>query len=213
MQDVAGKDGRTVLFVSHNMGAILSLCPNATWLDGGEVKRSGAARGVVNEYLTQQESDVSRSVNLEQCSRIHGGGDRLRLESLDWLSTLPLQHGEPLIARINFRVNCPVEDVSVGLGFSSLNGTRLLTFETDFQDGHRPTLTKSATYSVQVEVDSLPLAPAIYMLDVGCRSGDTFGLDYLPEVIQLEVVPGPKTPGYIVRQDASVRLSSHWNWS
>jgi len=45
--------GRTVLFVSHNMGAIRSLCQRALVLDGGQVIFDGAAGDAVSEYLTR----------------------------------------------------------------------------------------------------------------------------------------------------------------
>jgi hypothetical protein len=36
--------------------------------------------------------------------------------------------------------------------------------------------------------------------------------DYVGGAITLEVVPGPKIPGYIIRKDAAVRLNSAWRW-
>ena len=54
MQDVS-KGGRTVLFVSHNMGAVTTLCRRAIWLNGGRIVRTGAAREVVDEYLHRQQ--------------------------------------------------------------------------------------------------------------------------------------------------------------
>ncbi len=50
MGDVA-TEGRTVLFVSHNMVAIQSLCQRALWLDHGEIIEDGAAGPVVSSYL------------------------------------------------------------------------------------------------------------------------------------------------------------------
>ncbi|MGH9872778.1 MAG: ABC transporter ATP-binding protein [Pyrinomonadaceae bacterium] len=51
MGDVA-REGRTVLFVSHNLIAIQSLCQRAIWLSGGEVISDGRAPEVVSKYLT-----------------------------------------------------------------------------------------------------------------------------------------------------------------
>jgi lipopolysaccharide transport system ATP-binding protein len=45
------KEGRTILFVSHNMTAVQSLCQRSIWLDGGRVMHAGPARTVVSEYL------------------------------------------------------------------------------------------------------------------------------------------------------------------
>jgi hypothetical protein len=138
--------------------------------------------------------------------------DRLRLESLEWLCGLPLEHGEPMKARINFVTRRSVADVTIGIGFSGRDGRRLLTYETDFQDGYRPSIDKPGAYAVEVEIESLPLAPDLYELDIGCRSGDTHALDYIAAGFQLEIVSGPSTPGFIVRQDAGVRLGSKWHW-
>lgn len=50
MKDVSG-EGRTVLFVSHNMGAIASLCPNSLLLNKGKIEYSGLTEICVNKYL------------------------------------------------------------------------------------------------------------------------------------------------------------------
>lgn len=57
MGDVA-HEGRTILFVSHNMTAIQSLCGRAIWLDEGRVVASGDARAVVAEYLEKATQPV-----------------------------------------------------------------------------------------------------------------------------------------------------------
>lgn len=53
MEDVA-KGGRTILFVSHNMGAIRSLCNNAIWLDNGRIIKKGITDEVVRDYEETQ---------------------------------------------------------------------------------------------------------------------------------------------------------------
>ena len=51
MKDVSQGEGRTVLFVSHNMDSILNLCKHGMWLDKGMVKYTGTAADVVGKYL------------------------------------------------------------------------------------------------------------------------------------------------------------------
>ncbi len=167
---------------------------------------------VIDQYLGQKGPDHNQNLNFTALPRPFSGDSRLRLESLEWLCAVPLRHGQPVKALIQFRTSGPLDDVTVGIGFSTIEGTRMLTYETDFQDGSRPSLSEARSYLAQVEIDFLPLAPGNYALDIGCRSGDAYGLDYLPAAAQLEVIPGPKTPGYIVRQDAGVRLPSRWSW-
>jgi lipopolysaccharide transport system ATP-binding protein len=55
MEDVSNQ-GRTVLFVSHNMIALQSLCEKAVWLDQGQKHAEGDARGVVSRYLQSNSS-------------------------------------------------------------------------------------------------------------------------------------------------------------
>jgi lipopolysaccharide transport system ATP-binding protein len=61
MEDIA-KGGRTVLFISHNMGAIRSLCGSAIWLDDGQIVERGPTDDVVRDYekhMIRQFSDSS----------------------------------------------------------------------------------------------------------------------------------------------------------
>lgn len=51
MQDVSKGEGRTVLFVSHNMGSIRSLCHNGIILENGQVKMMGGINSIVDEYI------------------------------------------------------------------------------------------------------------------------------------------------------------------
>ncbi len=56
MEDV-GREGRTVLFVSHNMPAIQKMCSRALLLEGGRISLDGEVQGVVNAYLATGEGD------------------------------------------------------------------------------------------------------------------------------------------------------------
>lgn len=59
MEDVSAKEGRTVLFVSHNMGAVRSLCRSAIWLAGGQLHQAGSAIEMTEHYLLQNQGDHS----------------------------------------------------------------------------------------------------------------------------------------------------------
>lgn len=53
MKNVSHDDGRTILFVSHNMGMITSLCDNAILLENGTLKYKGLATDTVRKYLSK----------------------------------------------------------------------------------------------------------------------------------------------------------------
>ena len=81
MEDVA-KEGRTVLFVSHNMVAVQSLCERVVWLDQGKVMENGTAAAVVSHYLNK--SSDSRASDEEVWPNIAAapGNDLVRLHAL-----------------------------------------------------------------------------------------------------------------------------------
>jgi lipopolysaccharide transport system ATP-binding protein len=217
MEEVSRREGRTVVLVSHNVSAITDLCPNTIWLNKGSICDRGESRKVINEYLRERgKSRKTRNEEqilvLESFSRYHYADNRLRLQSLEWLRQLPLRHGEPVKARIHFNICVPLRDVVVGIGFSAIDGRRLLTYESDFQGGFRPSFTEPGVHFVDIEIDALPLAPDVYALDIGARSGDLGSLDYIPASAFLDVVSSRNTPGSIVRNSAGVRLGSKWVW-
>ena len=65
MQDVSKGQGRTVLFVSHNMGAVRRLCKNGIVLKNGQVDFIGEVNACVDHYLLDQTSSMTNSVVIE----------------------------------------------------------------------------------------------------------------------------------------------------
>ena len=79
MQD-AGQEGRTVLFVSHNMVALKSLCEKAIWLNAGSVVEQGRAEDVVSNYLQNGAAVNMRQVWADPASA--PGNKSVRLHSV-----------------------------------------------------------------------------------------------------------------------------------
>jgi lipopolysaccharide transport system ATP-binding protein len=213
MDEVSQMEGRTILFVSHNMVAMDQLCQTCIWLDQGSVRRFGSTSEVIRAYLSHGGAPQERVVQLRQFSRKWADRDKMCLNSLEWLCKLPLRHGEPIRARIVFESQVPIKDLAIGIGFSDLSGTRILTYDTDLQDGYRPNIERPGMHAVEFEIDTLPLQPDTYMLDIGCRSGDSASLDYIPSALQVEVLAGPRTPRFVANRFAGVRLNSRWTWN
>jgi len=71
MKDVSQDGGRTVLFVSHNMGSIKTLCNKAVLLNDGFIDKIGASNGVVDHYL---KSTKKTSEKLEKLKARKGNG-------------------------------------------------------------------------------------------------------------------------------------------
>src|SRR5262245_59701680 len=58
----AGKEGRTILFVSHNMSALQSLCRRAIWLSSGRIVDDGESSRIVSNYLKSGQQGTSERV-------------------------------------------------------------------------------------------------------------------------------------------------------
>jgi lipopolysaccharide transport system ATP-binding protein len=214
MDDVSTREGRTVLFVSHNMTALSRLCKTAIWLDGGVVREKGPAQDIVSQYLHNKGPTGTKYVHLGETPRPGFiEDDRIRIQSLEWLSGLPLRHGELMAARIGFRSKAPICALSLGIGFSSSQGTRVVTYSTDLTDEHRPNLASPGYYSVEVKVEALPLQPEDYDINIYARSGDLHLLDNVVEADRVEVAAGPKTPAFMTSKFAGARLPSTWSWN
>jgi lipopolysaccharide transport system ATP-binding protein len=79
MEAVSTTEGRTVLFVSHNLSAVQSLCTKGLLLDQGMVRCSAEVSSVVKEYMKSIETQQSSSDLVDRTDRV--GGDRLRFTS------------------------------------------------------------------------------------------------------------------------------------
>ena len=213
MDEVSRREGRTVLFVSHNMGVIGEPMSNSNLARGRLDTKPGKYQKYHCRIHGSQNSKREQTIQLSDIHRPSAiQEDRLRLQSLNGSAICHSSMVSPIKAAIWFKTRAPVSDLTVGIGFSSFDGKRLLTYDADFQEGFRPAFLDPGLHSVEVEIQSLPLAPDIYGFDIGCRSGDFHPLDYLSAVVELDVGAGPNTPAAIVRKDAGVRLTSKWSW-
>ena len=130
MKDVSKGEGRTVLFVSHNMESIRSLCKNGVLLENGMVKLRGPVEDVVSAYLTANSREIG---DVALCEDFMGGSDTKDVEilSLRRISPYNLDSKQDIVftvrARRNRKVSCfnllvlivnPVADSTVGVTFS-----------------------------------------------------------------------------------------------
>jgi lipopolysaccharide transport system ATP-binding protein len=205
------QSGKTVLFVSHNMGAIRALCTDVIWLNEGTVISRARSMAVVDDYLRTTIEQSGSSINLEHARRGADAGLRLRIKSVEFNGGTPILHGEPLVARIEYKTNSDITGVAFGLGFSSLEGIRLISFDTDLSEDQKD-VAKNFSGVVEARVSELQLQPGRYLLDIGARSGATSLLDYLPGCAQVEVLPGPQTPPIIIRETGGMRIPAEWKW-
>lgn len=83
MQDVSKGQGRTVLFVSHNMAAVQKLCKRGILLENGEVKFSGSVEDTIRMYI-DDGTIPSQSVFFDDLTTAPGN-DKVRIKSFEVL--------------------------------------------------------------------------------------------------------------------------------
>jgi lipopolysaccharide transport system ATP-binding protein len=71
------RNGRTVIFVSHNMGAVQNLCSRVLWLAGGHVVQQGEPARVINDYLRTTLTTMSQQTWNDPATA--PGNDRVRM--------------------------------------------------------------------------------------------------------------------------------------
>ena len=91
MQDISRSEGRTVLFVSHNMAAVKSLCTKGIVLEHGKVVFKGTSEEAVSHYLANQS--ISNEENLLNRDDRKGTGE-IKFERIELFNKDNLNVGE-----------------------------------------------------------------------------------------------------------------------
>jgi lipopolysaccharide transport system ATP-binding protein len=166
MSEVA-HSGRTVLFVSHNMAAVESLCPTSVLLRKGEVERTGPTAGVVAHYLSATMMNSAWNVD-EKTEREGTGHARIvRMELLRPEADIAIHH---LLFRQTFRIRLhylaskKLHDPRFGFAFLSNKGERVFQTETTELNHSIPSIEGGGWVDCCVKAPNL--LPGRYFLEV-----------------------------------------------
>jgi len=124
MKDVSTQKGRTIIFVSHNMQAITSLCSKAIWLQKGRVLANGEAKTVVNNYT----SHLQRRLWKQQWSLQDApGSETIKMLSVELLPHLndplaPVDIRTPLTVKFRFYNAEPNANLMTGIHLFTVAG-------------------------------------------------------------------------------------------
>ena len=191
MEDVSKSGGRTVLFVSHNMDAVSTLCNMAIVLNKGRIVFSGRAADGIKRYTEEAGSNWS----LDNCLQ-RGGSGGARFEGVEVLNSKgeagkPCQSQAPCTIRLRARIlspNLAKHAFALGVGIENLQGRRLATCNSAWVGKiQQPT---SDFLEMHCQIRSLPLVPGKYALSVGLTTSlET--LDYAGQCCTFDVLPNP----------------------
>jgi len=185
--DVA-KEGRTVMFVSHNMAAVQALCDQALMIEGGRVALRGPAVHVVQDYLRRTSlPGLAASSHLAELPRDHGLRTVLAqgfLNEAPLLGEHTLLPEERLDFALRLQLSQPLRQCSLGIHFEDEIGTRIFAAHTRWQL-HLIDLA-AGDHEVRCIIPSLPLVPGRYYVSIGV-SAEGQQVDWLERACAIEV--------------------------
>jgi lipopolysaccharide transport system ATP-binding protein len=191
MGDVS-RQGRTVLFVSHNMAAITSLCPKSILLHQGYLTQFRATHVVVEKYLASRESITS--IQLEQRSDRRGNGS-IKFTNLKYLGdsgsagrrTFLSGQDMTILLECKSKTVEPCSNAVFDLRVCDIHGSFLFTCSTRYNAKHPQRI--PAVCTAVCRIPKLPLAPGTYRIDLwsAVRGEEA---DYIENAGQFTVVEG-----------------------
>jgi hypothetical protein len=187
------RQGKTIVFVSHDLNTVRDLCDRVIWIDNGMVRADGLPREVTSRYLleswerqrsSQGETACSETpeyVQSDPRSKSRWGNQQVEITQVelldgDGISLRYLRTGQPMSVAIDYRVNAPADDVVFGIGIFRQDG--LCCYGTNStidaitlgELGRQGRLTLSC--------DELWLLEGDYTLDVAVHGHDERPYDY-----------------------------------
>jgi lipopolysaccharide transport system ATP-binding protein len=161
--------GRTVLFVSHNMAAVESLCRRCIWIDAGRIRADGDARTVVAEYMRTFAQASTGRVALENIESRSGNGEGrfLRIEFLNGAGEITnfIRSGDRLTMRLHYRAHRTLRDLVVGINIHNEYGT-LVAASNNWATGDDIPIVEAGEGYADFEIDCLYLLPGRYFLSL-----------------------------------------------
>jgi len=168
MHDVASR-GRTVLFVSHNMAAIQSLCDSGIMLRNGSVLKYGLVNEVVSSYLSEGTTTVDGQIELTtHPARARNGGTpwltRLTLRDEHGVPTSRFASSRPISAEIEITPPREIINPRLAIAIEDEHGRRIGTTASHFDVSHTGRF--GEPFTATAFLPRLNLGPGRYLLSV-----------------------------------------------
>lgn len=193
MQEVARGEGRTVLFVSHNTAAVLSLCTKGLLLQHGQLAFAGDTADTVKRYLQPSETRTS-SLNLRHRTTraelaVIRGGQLVGAHA----AAHEFQHGEPIAVELDLEVERPVRFCAEFI-VRDQQGVAVAFHSPGLSQGAE-VAAAAGRHRLRAELVMPPLAAGDYVMDVGLAQPGIRYLDFLEAGFAFSVAPtsiGPR---------------------
>ncbi|HLM21761.1 MAG TPA: ABC transporter ATP-binding protein [Propionibacteriaceae bacterium] len=180
------REGRTVLFVSHNMAIIQALCSRVVVLDRGRVIADGAPDNAIGVYLKTLER-VNTTDLLDRTDRSGRGAILVKTAEVTGGLSGVIRSGEPL--SIIVEPTGVLRDSTCALHFHNALGQPVATLDSS-APSKRDEQEEDASRAVfRCDVSELLLVPGAYRVDI-TLTGDGYRQDVLPGAVMFDVEQG-----------------------
>lgn len=159
--------GVTVMFVSHSLETVRSLCTRIFWVENGAIFADGPTEQTVADYLASHTRLAEKKAAEVEATYRRWGSGEVTLTGLQLLdkNDSPSQHfmvNQPMTIEFRYRAQPSVKKAEFGVAFYREDGTLVGAPEKQIAET-KPTAVK-AEGRVQCKIDSLPLTPGAYHL-------------------------------------------------
>lgn len=211
MKDVAG-EGRTVIFVSHDLAAVENLCSKVVFLDHGKVKAEGGTKEMIDLYLS---SNKLKNLSLKDVVHRRGNGEIKFVDAywqnsnenaaknkLESLSTCKL--------KIQLDKEIDLLQTRIDVGINDARNIRIAWLSTSIVKSEHQKSTDNVTF----HIDHFNLAPGNYTCNLFCETNKEVN-DWLEYELPFEVITRdyyntgktiPKQQGHLLF-DYNIKLS------
>jgi lipopolysaccharide transport system ATP-binding protein len=200
------RQGRTIVFVSHNMTALQKLCTRVVWLDGGQVIETGDPRRVIDHYL--QTNSVASLESVWEDDQTAPGNERVRLRSV---RVIPRRDpGEPITVhtpiRIEFIYRNYVPGLVLNVSMILNNFEEVCVFASGSDFAPRPI----GLIRHSVEIPGNFLNAGSYYLNMLIVKDASTGILFRDNVVAFEVVEGEVVGNWYGQFPGAVRPKLKW---
>jgi len=186
-----GQDGRTVLFVSHNMAAVESLCSRCVLIDHGRIIKDGDPYEITREYrrsmIATDGKVVAELENVEGPHRKQPVLMSARLVDEDGAPTTSIAVSRAFEVRIGVRIREALSDLMFVVRIENGYGERMMTLRSPQKDAVYRNL--KGDHEISCRVDEFPLAPGVYNIGLGVKTRDQ-QIDAVGNILSLTVTDG-----------------------
>jgi lipopolysaccharide transport system ATP-binding protein len=189
MKSVSTQQGRTVIFVSHNMASVKSLCRTGILLDKGRIMEQGSIDQVINRYLNSAARNPAYDAITNDMHIIATGEAYFRSLAVKSIHTEQLNaipFDGPISISFTFECLTSVKNMFFDIKIMSREGVEISLSQSNWSAYGYHSF-EPGTYAMKAEIENR-LQPGLYFLTLGAHKADGTTYAYLENIISFEVL-------------------------